>query len=336
MTVVTIGKIQDAEQWISSAKRVFFRANLAAPEILSLTPDEAMRIGANGHGLAGPISVVIPLIPSGASDEQRQELTTLADHLADIFDCPVHHVSTIVIDLDDTILEGAGKVYVDNEKMVLNTLAGYGFNKALAETIRGTLMRQLIDIMGISKDLQRTVNLLTYHLLCGVEGLSPQNDHERELSDTLVEQIYAAKLRPFAGAKDALENWLIAGYRLILATRGDVPSQLEKIKNTGLTRFFSGESIYIWPKKTSQRFLEIAHDLNVHPSQICVIGDGMRSDVNPAIEAGMTAIHVQTSDFKEDAGEPIGEYWTAETIAQAPDTLQMIQRGYADEIRRAA
>lgn len=79
-------------------------------------------------------------------------------------------------------------------------------------------------------------------------------------------------------------------YDLVLFTKGDRAVQQSRIDDSGLRAYFS--QIYIRAEKDTRQFRSILGQLKVAPGLSWSIGNSVRSDVNPAIAAGMNAIWV--------------------------------------------
>lgn len=94
------------------------------------------------------------------------------------------------------------------------------------------------------------------------------------------------------GAREMLESLSADhSYPLVLLTRGVDFEQRSKLERTGIGEFFS--KVRVVQSKDAAIYRETAA-LMGDPSgeDLCMVGNSIRSDVNPAIEAGWRAIHV--------------------------------------------
>lgn len=93
------------------------------------------------------------------------------------------------------------------------------------------------------------------------------------------------------GVPETLDFLVSQGDELALMTRGDKRVQEKKIEVYGLGKWFSPENIDIIEngKKDRERFDKLIKD---DGKNIYHIGNSVRSDVNPALEAGLKAIYV--------------------------------------------
>ena len=93
--------------------------------------------------------------------------------------------------------------------------------------------------------------------------------------------------------KEGIEEVLRAlgkKYRLAVATKGDLPEQMNKYRESGLKKYF--HHIEVMEKKSEEDYLEMAAKLDLRPEEILMVGNSVKSDIAPVINIGGTAIHV--------------------------------------------
>ena len=93
---------------------------------------------------------------------------------------------------------------------------------------------------------------------------------------------HPVELRP--GARAALEA-LAPDHRLVLVTKGDLLDQERKLAQSGLGELF--DEVRIVSAKARDTYVAAFPD----PDRAAMVGDSMRSDVLPALEAGAWAVH---------------------------------------------
>ena len=79
-------------------------------------------------------------------------------------------------------------------------------------------------------------------------------------------------------------------YRLVMATKGDLKEQEDKLGRSGLESYF--HHIEIVSEKTAVEYVKLIKHLDVDPAHFLMIGNSLRSDVLPIINIGGKAIHV--------------------------------------------
>ena len=96
-------------------------------------------------------------------------------------------------------------------------------------------------------------------------------------------------ISPLAGVADTLPL-LKARVRLVLVTKGDLFHQESKLAASGLGEHFEG--VEIVSDKTSAVYLRIFARYGVEPARALMVGNSLRSDILPALEAGAYAVHI--------------------------------------------
>jgi len=79
-------------------------------------------------------------------------------------------------------------------------------------------------------------------------------------------------------------------YKLIVATKGDLLDQERKLEKSNLLKYF--HHIEVMSDKKETDYQKLIQHLDIHPSELLMIGNSLKSDVLPLIEIGASAIHV--------------------------------------------
>ncbi|MDJ0823086.1 MAG: HAD family hydrolase [Paracoccaceae bacterium] len=90
-------------------------------------------------------------------------------------------------------------------------------------------------------------------------------------------------------ASEAVEA-LATDHHLVLITKGDLLHQERKLAQSGLGEMFDG--VEIVSEKTPSTYTRIFGALSGGAPAALMVGNSMRSDIRPAIEAGAWAVHV--------------------------------------------
>jgi putative hydrolase of the HAD superfamily len=77
---------------------------------------------------------------------------------------------------------------------------------------------------------------------------------------------------------------------LILLTKGEEEEQRLKIENSGLAGYFS--SILITAEKDQSTYHTLIQEMQLDPGNTWMIGNSPRSDINPALAAGLNAVFI--------------------------------------------
>jgi putative hydrolase of the HAD superfamily len=96
-------------------------------------------------------------------------------------------------------------------------------------------------------------------------------------------------VEPLPGVAETLAA-LKGGYKLLMVTKGDLMNQEQKLARSGLGDCF--DAIEIVSEKDAQTYRRIVARQGLEPDATVMIGNSMKSDVLPALEAGLWGIHI--------------------------------------------
>lgn len=103
----------------------------------------------------------------------------------------------------------------------------------------------------------------------------------KELLEKQIEILY--------GVEKVLQS-LKGYYRLVVATKGDLPDQERKLKKSGLEHYF--HHIEIMSDKQESDYLKLIKHLDIQPAEFLMIGNSIKSDVMPVLGIGGHAVHI--------------------------------------------
>lgn len=106
---------------------------------------------------------------------------------------------------------------------------------------------------------------------------------------TIGKQMLAKPIELIDGVEQVLKE-LSSNYKLIVATKGDLLDQEKKLEKSNLSDYF--HHIEVMSDKKAKDYLKLIKHLDIHPSELLMIGNSLKSDILPLIEIGATAIHV--------------------------------------------
>jgi putative hydrolase of the HAD superfamily len=177
---------------------------------------------------------------------------------------------TLIIDADDTLWET--EIYYEQCIADFGELMGsLDFDRAEAERTVDEVEHERVPLVGYGPhEFSRNLGL-AYERLCQRYGRSV----ERDVSSAVWEMGQVVLEPPIvllAGVAEALP-WLSRRFRLILLTKGDREVQVSKLERSGLARHYG-----------------------LQPETTWMVGNSPRSDINPALEAGIGAVHIPHSN----------------------------------------
>ena len=91
------------------------------------------------------------------------------------------------------------------------------------------------------------------------------------------------------GAAEAVDE-LAVNHRLLLLTKGDLLHQERKIADSKLADHF--DRVHIVSEKDAGTYQRVMQEEELGSGQLLMVGNSLRSDVLPALEAGAHAVHV--------------------------------------------
>jgi len=209
----------------------------------------------------------------------------------------IEKIKVIAFDADDTLWDCQGYFeeveehlysliapYCENPKQELfktesGNMADLGYGcKAFTISILETAMRvagndlSITQLDDLLKDCKRLLHLPATPLPGVVETLETLRCRIEEESD----------LSPLTSHLSPL--------KMVCFTKGELQDQENKLKRSGLLKYF--DDVEITSDKTQREFLALCEHQQIHPSQLLMIGNSLKSDCAPALAIGAWAIHI--------------------------------------------
>jgi putative hydrolase of the HAD superfamily len=103
------------------------------------------------------------------------------------------------------------------------------------------------------------------------------------------ERILRQEIQPLDGVESTL-SVLAERHDLILFTKGDHEEQRLKIDRSGVGGYFRRHVIV--SEKDAPAYLRLLGDLASDPAHTWMVGNSPKSDINPALEAGLNAVFI--------------------------------------------
>lgn len=116
--------------------------------------------------------------------------------------------------------------------------------------------------------------------------LTPEK-HSRIVAFT--ESIAAHEIELLPGVEATLRE-LATRHRLILVTKGNPDEQVDKLDRSGLRELFS--AVEVLPEKHEEAYRSLQSQHGCEARSTWMIGNSPRSDINPALAAGLNAVFI--------------------------------------------
>ena len=113
-----------------------------------------------------------------------------------------------------------------------------------------------------------------------------------ELSDLLADSKSLLHLpaTPLPEVEETLQRLQAYPYQLVVFTKGELQDQENKLKRSGLAKYFS--HVEITSDKTEVEFQQLCEHLGIIPEELLMVGNSLKSDIAPALNIGASAIHI--------------------------------------------
>ena len=220
----------------------------------------------------------------------------------------------VLFDMDDTLLITSPTFEAATLKLCLR-LAELGVPMEATRARLEQVDLARIEQIGYGKARWPESFGLAYRELARERGLEHDPAVERECV-AIGWSTYEAYPPVREGAREVLET-LRPRVPLTLVTMGDQDLQRTRLEHSGLEHHF--DRVFIVPDKTPARFRRVLKECGLVPERAFMVGDGMRSDINPALEVGMHAIHVRGQSWAYQMVPPLhGDFFAVDQLEEIP------------------
>ncbi len=195
---------------------------------------------------------------------------------------------TLLIDADDTLWEN--NVYFERAIAAFisylnhHTCTPYEVRQTLNAVERETILAHGYGLTSFTRSLVTCYERLS---------AEPATEDHRARILGFAQAIADQEIELLPGVKETLEE-LAGRHRLILMTKGNHAEQADKFARSGLKPFFSAVEIVAEKDPAAYAEAIARHELTPHTSWM--IGNSPKSDINPALAAGLHAIHLYHKD----------------------------------------
>jgi len=226
-------------------------------------------------------------------------------------------ITTLGFDADDTLWHNES-VFKLTQAQIFDMLADH----AEAETIEAKLLAAERRNLGLYGFGVKGFTLSMIETAIEVTGGKVPASTIKEILEA-GRAMLTHPVETLPGVHETLEV-VAPDYSLILITKGDLFDQERKLAQSGLGDFFDG--VEIVSDKTPAVYSRIFGAAEGGPGAAMMVGNSLKSDVIPAIEAGSTGVHVphEVSWALEHAEAPEGDerFYRIETLDGLPGLLE--------------
>lgn len=235
---------------------------------------------------------------------------------------------TILFDLDDTLVhcnkyfDTVIDQFVD---LMLTWFSGHGLKPEDIKNQQLEIDLAGVHIHGFMADRFPKSFVETYHWFSERYNRRISRKEEDWLMQ-LGHTVYEFTVEPYPHMNETLETLKSAGHRLFLYTGGDASIQMKKVRNSGLDIYFQ-DRIFVTVHKTTEFMETLLREQRFDRRHTWMIGNSVRTDVLPALHAGIHAIYIPAlQEWKYNTGEidikPRGAFYQLSSLQEVPDTIQ--------------
>ena len=190
----------------------------------------------------------------------------------------------LIIDADDTLWEN--NVYFERvvdrfvEFLAHSTMTPQQVREVLDEIERVNASVHGYGSLNFGRNLRQCYERLAERAI---------DDRDLQVVMRFAEQILEQPIELIDGVADTLAD-LAGRHELTLFTKGHPEEQTLKIERSGLAGFFAHTAIV--HEKNAAAYRQLVDDRDLDPPRCWMIGNSPKSDVNPALAAGLNAVFV--------------------------------------------
>jgi putative hydrolase of the HAD superfamily len=212
---------------------------------------------------------------------------------------------TLLIDADDTLWEN--NIYFERAiASFISYLNHHEYSPAQVREALNAVERESILASGYGLSSFRRSLVICFERL-STEPITTEK-HDRIVS--FAQSIADQEIELLAGVADTLPE-LASRHRLILMTKGNQAEQADKVRRSGLATHFT--AVEIPREKDPGAYHAVCEKYELRPHTTWMIGNSPRSDINPALSAGLHAVflrhpHTWVLEHEDVATPPIGQH----------------------------
>lgn len=237
----------------------------------------------------------------------------------------MNHNQLIIFDLDDTLVD-TSDVYWRARKNFVEVLQAEQFEPEIVIEVFEEVDSLNMEKLGFAPHRYMKSMLEAYDKVLSKYNRRSRNqihDNIRSCGRIVLEQLP----QPIEGAHDLLE-WASAHFKLAILTRGENEFQRHKLHDSGLLKYF--DLVQVVTTKDANKFDGVIKEAGYHSKDTWIIGDSIKSDINPGIEVGAKCIlYVYTHHtyyWRQEYGfQPEGPFYMVYQLRRAMDILKSPQ-----------
>jgi putative hydrolase of the HAD superfamily len=196
----------------------------------------------------------------------------------------------VVFDGDDTLWL-TEPLYDEARSEAASAVADAGLSAEDWERRERVIDVRNVATMGFSTARFPASCVQAYEELCRESGRSANASVAARIREA-AHSVFARDPPPAPGARDTLGAFRERGYKLALLTKGDPQIQAHRIEQSGLRDLF--HVVDVVREKSPAGIRRLVSSMGVDAPNAWMVGNSLRSDILPALEAGLKAVWLRT------------------------------------------
>lgn len=201
---------------------------------------------------------------------------------------PDHFSHTYVFDADDTLWEDNliyEQIIVELSDYIrahTTTLSHEDIRIVVDEVEHEIIPRMGFGPLGFNVSIRKAYERIVKDLMVDVSA-------PEELFDSILPRLTSVPHEISDDVIETLSKLRVNGSGLILFTQGTLDIQQDKIRRSGLAEYF--DAIAVTTSKRPEDYTKLVMEFQERSAAYTVVGNSLKSEVIPALEVGMEAVH---------------------------------------------
>lgn len=234
-------------------------------------------------------------------------------------------IELVLVDFDDTLVDTAPR-FQNARRDLFRLLLEHGFAEDHAHRVHHDEVDPAMrKTYGLGPARMEPAFRATYEALCKHGNIPVDVDVSERAA--LIGRAVAGTPPVFDGALLALTRLAAALPTALYTQSGDADYQLGCVRDSGILDVIPLERVRIAERKTTEQFRKTIAEFGItDPRAVWMVGNSMRSDINPALEAGANAIFIEVADpWEFDMVEPFSDGF--HTVGSFPEAVEFLLNG---------
>lgn len=218
----------------------------------------------------------------------------------------------VVFDGDDT-LWWTEQLYDEARIGAARLVADCGFDATTWDRIERKLDVENVAKLGLARERFPTSCVEAYEQLAKASGV-PVDLHVRSAIWDAADAVFT-RAAPLVDGAEAVVREVSGTAKVALLTKGDLAVQRHRLESSGLEELF--DRVVVVATKSADDFRSLLRMFSVDQRGAWSIGNSWRSDIEPAVDAGMRAIWIDAHVWEYERHEISLEEHEAVKVAGA-------------------